>query len=77
MNDKLASVEPLREKWSAQAVAGDMMERCPSQAPCVAIWIDEKGVVHYSKLNTELRDLAMFASFLQTMTAECICGRQF
>lgn len=67
-----ATVNPLPGKgWNAHAVAGDVLNRAPMNAPIIAIWVDEKGCLRYSKSNTDPSDLSMFAMLLAEMAQAC------
>lgn len=72
MDGKPATVDCLPGKaWSAHAVAGDVLNRAPMNAPIVAVWIDDQGKVRYSKSNTAPCDLAIFATLLAEMAQAC------
>lgn len=68
----LATVDPLNGKWCAQALAGDVMARCPAESPCLAVWIGEDGHLHYSKSGTSAKDLALFGLYITKMAMECL-----
>ena len=67
-----ATVDPLPGKeWNAHAVAGDVLNRAPMNAPIIAVWIDDKGCLRYSKSNTDGCALSMFAVLIQEMAQSC------
>lgn len=70
----LATVDPIKESvaWSAKGSAGDALQRVPHDSPFLAIWLDENDCVKWSKANTSLTSLAIFAAVLQELSSSCV-----
>ena len=71
----LATVDPIRDSnsaWGAKASAGDALQRAPNEAPFLAIWIDPKSGVKWSKANTDFQSLAMMAATLNEFVQSCV-----
>lgn len=47
--------------WSAKAAAADALERAPHNAAMLCVWLDEKGILRYSKANTDLKFASIVA----------------
>lgn len=61
MPSELATVDPLPGiLWNAHAALGDAMQRAPMNAPLIVLWLDEAGVLKYSR-SANNRDVVWLA----------------
>jgi len=56
--------------WNAHAVAGDILNRCPINAQIIALWIDNEGMLRFSKTTLPFEVACMFSAQLQDLVSD-------